>query len=413
MRWIFWWSESMTRCDVAVVGGGPAGSSAAITLAGAGVRVVLLESARYPHHKVCGEFLSPECGAALAELGVSETLLARAPARIHEVRISAGGGAERLFPLPGTALGISRRLLDATLAERARAAGAEVREGTRVVSIRGTLRDGFRLELRSPSGASILSARAVIAAHGRRGALDRSLRRPFLRRRHPFIALKNHFRGEAPPGGVELVVFPGGYCGISEIEEGLVNVCLLARESVFRGRSVASFLDWMQSRSPRLRDRLSRAEPIQERWMSIAQVPFDRKAPVEGDILMAGDAAALIAPLAGDGIAMALHSGRLAARLTVEHLGGLIPAEQLPRRYAADWRREFGPRLRLARGLQSLTLRPRLVSPSLRLISAVPLLGSFLVAHTRGARLPSPAEGGGRRPGGGFGTISADRSARA
>jgi flavin-dependent dehydrogenase len=377
----------VTTRDVAIVGGGPAGCSAAITLARAGARVVLLEAGTYPHPKVCGEFLSPECGAALDALGV--TPLLPAPARIETALITAPDGAARQLRLPGTALGISRSALDEALARRARHAGAEVREGTRVTAIEGNLRDGFRLQLRASSGTSSLRVRVVIAAHGRRGALDRVLRRPFLRRRHPFVALKNHFQGPPVPSRVELHAFPGGYCGISEIEGGLANVCLLARESVFRGRDVATFLEWMQAQNPRLREWLSRAEPVRERWMSIAQVPFVRKGPLVGDLLMAGDAAGLIVPLAGDGIAMALHSGHLAALLTAAFLDGGLSAEQLRSRYAADWRGDFRSRLMLGRGLQALMLRPRFLSPALRLVNLLPSLGNLLVAGTRGACDPA------------------------
>jgi flavin-dependent dehydrogenase len=370
--------------DVAVVGGGPAGCSAAISLAASGARVILLEAGTYPHDKVCGEFLSPECGGILDALGVTAPLRARGPARIETVRITAPNGATRQVALPGSALGISRSALDETMAQRARHAGAEVREGSAVTRVAGDLHDGFRLELRAASGASGLRARVVIAAHGRRGALDRTLRRHFLSRLHPFVALKNHFHGPPLLHGVELHAFPSGYCGISPIEGGAANVCLLAHESVFRGKNVTTFLEWMRSQNSRLRDWLSRAEPVRERWLSIAQVPFVRKGAVAGDILMAGDAAGVIVPMAGDGIAMALQAGRLAASLATEFLAGHMPADELRRRYSAEWRREFGARLTLARGLQAIMLRPRLLTSGLRLLAAFPPLGAYLVAHTRG-----------------------------
>jgi flavin-dependent dehydrogenase len=185
--------------------------------------------------------------------------------------------------------------------------------------------------------------------------------------------------------GSSCTASPGGYCGISAIENGAANVCLLARESVFRGRGVAPFLAWMRRQNPRLQEWFAHAEPTGERWLSIAQLPFVRKGPVSGDLLMAGDAAALIAPLAGDGIAMALRSGRLAASCAMEFLQDRLAAERLPRRYAARWRRQFAARLLLARGLQSLMLRPRLLSPALRMSARVPPLASYLVAHTRGS----------------------------
>ena len=145
-----------------------------------------------------------------------------------------------------------------------------------------------------------------------------------------------------------------------------------------------AFLDWMQRQNPRLREWLCHAEPIYERWLSIGQVPFARKRTVVDDILMAGDAAGLIVPLAGDGIAMALFGGRLAAAHTAAFLDGKLTTQQLRQRYAHDWRHEFGGRLALARCLQAVVLRPRLLSLGLRLINTVPPLGDFLVARTRG-----------------------------
>jgi flavin-dependent dehydrogenase len=171
---------------------------------------------------------------------------------------------------------------------------------------------------------------------------------------------------------------------MSEIEGGAANVCLLAREPALRGRDVPAFLAWMRDQNPRLREWLAQAEPLQEKWLCISQIPFLRKGPLVGDVLMAGDAAGLIAPLAGDGIAMALRSGALAAARTRDFLDGRLTARRLRRSYASAWRREFGTRLILGRALQALMLRPRLLSRALRALDAAPSLGDYLVARTRG-----------------------------
>jgi flavin-dependent dehydrogenase len=211
------------------------------------------------------------------------------------------------------------------------------------------------------------------------------------------VALKAHFHGPALPGRIELHGFPGGYCGLSEFEPGAgestraANVCLLVRAEVFavaaRGAAgpdrVAAFVAWMRAQNPRLEAWLARATPVGSRWLSIAQVPFAGKQPVEGGVLLAGDAAGLIAPLAGDGIAMALRAGPLAAAHVGEYLAGRASAEALRRRYAAGWQRAFGSRLRLARALQALMLRPAWLGPGLRLLKAAPRLGQYLVTHTR------------------------------
>src|SRR5262249_4195334 len=152
---------------------------------------------------------------------------------LETVRLIAPDGTawEKRFPMP--ALGISRSTLDHTLAITGKRVGVEVREGESVCGISGDLAHGFVLDTRSLQGRSQIRARAVISAHGKRDTLDRVLKRPFIDKPQPFLALKGHFRGPAIPHRVDLHGFPGGYCGMSEIEGGIVNVCLLAHQNVF------------------------------------------------------------------------------------------------------------------------------------------------------------------------------------
>src|SRR5438552_17815098 len=129
----------MNSYDVVIIGGGPAGCSAAIHLAGQGWRIALIEAKRYPHHKVCGEFLCPECGILLERLGLTAAIQAHHPICIDTVCISAPDGTCWEARLPAPALGLSRYVLDAAMVERARTVGAEVYEGTTVTGISGNL----------------------------------------------------------------------------------------------------------------------------------------------------------------------------------------------------------------------------------------------------------------------------------
>lgn len=373
----------MTSYDAAIIGGGLAGCSAAITLAQLGAHVILLEAKTYPHHKVCGEFLSPECHYFFDQLGLTSTLEALKPTRINTVFISSIAATWEA-KLPGSAWGLSRYAFDAALVGQARTLGVNVREATTVTVLSGSLNSGFELNVR---GIKSIQARSVIAAHGKRSTVDRLLDRKFLRNPQPFIALKAHFRNLPLPDRIELHTFPGGYCGMSEIEGGLVNMCLLVHERIFhRAGSIPKFLEWMQSQNAHLQRRFSQAERVSQHWLSIAQIPFVPKSLFEGDVLMAGDAAGLIAPLAGDGMAMALHSGLIAGEKLSHFLSGQISAEHLKRAYAAEWRANFGARLHVGRVIQPLMLRPHLFAHALRLLNAVPSLGNFFVCKTRDMR---------------------------
>jgi flavin-dependent dehydrogenase len=378
------------RFDAAVIGGGAGGCSAAITLAQAEAKVVLFEAETYPHDKLCGEFLSPECAVVLQQLGVARALKEQGPATIESVRVTAANGVSWQAQLPGMAWGLSRKVLDATLARQAQALGVTLREGAKVTAVSGDMESGFEVEARSKMETSKLGASLVIGAYGKRGNLDRVLRRDFLQTDHPFIAFKAHFRGPSPGQAVELHGFPGGYCGLAEIEGQRQNVCLLANQPVFRqvtaGRSdpIASFVAWMGGQNPRLEDWFRQSERLNDSWLSIAQVPFLEKRSLVQDILMVGDAAGLIVPLAGDGIAMALEGGHLAGELGGRYLSGDMSAQALRREYPAAWQRTFGARLWLGKWLQMFVLRPYLLAAGLRILNALPGLGRYLVRHTRG-----------------------------
>ncbi len=380
---------SETSFDVAIVGGGLAGSSAALVLAEAGYRVGLFEAKHYPHHKVCGEFLSSECIHLFNQLGVTSEIQALCPAPIRTVQITAPNGTIWTSPLPGEAWGLTRYALDKLLVDHACQHGVAVYENSTVTNVSGRLSEKFCLEIRSASHPSTCQARAVIAAHGKRSNLDRALNRGFLDKPQPYMGLKNHFHG--PPLGdqVRLFVLPGGYCGMSEVEGGLANVCLLVRQEGFRqaGGTIEQFIAWMGQQNPPLGQWLSQATPVHDRWLSIGQVPFIRKRLVENDILMAGDAAGLITPLAGDGMVMALHGGMLAATYVDKMFRQPTLAKSLLKDYAQDWRRHFANQMRLARALQSIMLRPSLLTPGLHFLNKFPVIGELLVQYTRDSHI--------------------------
>lgn len=369
----------MTIYDAAVVGGGLAGCSAAIKLAERGWRVVLFEARAYPHHKVCGEFLSPECAAILGELGVMETIDDLHPPKIHHAVMTIPDGFKWTTQLPGVAVGLSRYALDTLLAQRAGAVGVEICENSPVTGIEGHLDDGFILK----ANKAIVRAKMVIAAHGKRSNFDRVLDRAFLKKHQPFVALKAHFEGVSIEDRVELHSFPGGYCGLSDIEGQKVNLCLLTRVERFRQHhDIAGFIGWMQHQNPYLREWFSGAKQITQ-WLSIAQMPFIDKKVVERDVLMVGDAAGLIAPLAGDGMSMALYGGKKVASFVSDYLSGQLSSARLRQAYTASWRDRFVSRLRLGRLLQEVMLRPRLLSLGLRVVNNIPRLGDYFVTQTR------------------------------
>jgi flavin-dependent dehydrogenase len=279
------------------------------------------------------------------------------------------------------------------MASHARALGVDFRDLTTVTQIQGSLDTTFDLNLRAQTGQDSIRARVVIGAYGKRSNLDRVLDRPFLKIPQPFVGLKSHFYGEHLPGRIHLYTFPGGYCGLSEIENGLMNVCLLVQQDVFyrecdhSTRKTTGFIDWMKTQNKALGAWLLAAQPTFKDWISIAQIPFVNKRPMVDDILMVGDSAGLIAPIAGDGMGMALQTSLMASKLVSHYLSEQISAKTLRLQYAAEWRRAFKSRLRLSRLLQTFMMNQRWLKPGLQLMNACPALSQYIVTHTRDSRL--------------------------
>jgi flavin-dependent dehydrogenase len=373
--------------DAIVIGAGIAGSAAARGLARRGRSVLLLESERYPVHKMCGEFLSPEAGGLLRALGLQEEVKSRGPVAIRRVAITSPFGTTWEGALPAPGIGLSRWALDPLLFDAARSAGAEALQGARVGAVDGNAREGFRVAYKQGGQTREAGARLVVGAFGKRSRLDRTLDRAFLRRNHGFVAFKAHHTGADLGDRVELHAFDGGYCGMSHVEGGLVNVCLIVRTDAFKqsGRSFEGLREGVMRSNPALAARLDALEPAADRVISISQIPFALKELFARDVMMVGDTAGMIAPLCGDGMAMALRSAEMAVELADRHLAGEITFEQLRRGYIRTWRREFALRLRLALVLQRGLFNPRAARIGLALVNRAPRLGRALIDATRGA----------------------------
>ncbi|MEK7858604.1 MAG: FAD-dependent oxidoreductase [Elusimicrobiota bacterium] len=386
-------------CEIAVIGGGIAGSALAALLARSGRDVLLLEKDRFPRHKLCGEFLSAESQGLLRRVGCLDEVLALRPARITQGRFFAPSGRDAVFDLGGTALGVSRWSLDALLFRHARSSGASAQEGARVARLED-VSGASRLSVEWDDGRrSTVEARLVVGAYGRRSPLDAQLARAFLSGPACALGLKRHHRPADTEGGrrllrelegrVEIHLFKDGYCGLSFVEGGLVNVCLLLEKSLLRSLSAPRWDEVcaaMRARSASLHERLAALVPAEEGFHAVAGLGFSPKGTSQGRVIFIGDAAGMIAPLCGDGQAMALESAvRLAdsiaacpARLEAASIAKLCGG------WDEAWEKLFSKRLRRGRILQAALVRAPAAEAAARLVSRLPRLGSALVRATRG-----------------------------
>lgn len=385
--------------DAVIAGAGPAGSSMAAWLAAQGWSVLLVEREQLPRHKVCGEFLSPEAQTTLAAQGVYESVAALHPVPLTAANLTAPSGSALAITLPGEAWGISRYALDAALAAAAKARGAEVWYGTTLTGwheVEGAKAGGagrnFSVELRRATvDLTTVRTRALLVACGRHGlarllphSAARGVARPA---QNAAVGIKCHFANLAMPAQVELYLFEGGYIGVNPIENGCANVCALASYSAFAraGRSPRALIEAAARWNPAFGRRVLPGLALPETECAVAPVDArHRAAPWQGLPLL-GDTAAMIPPLCGDGMAMALRSAELCAPLVNGYLRSACTWAELGSRYSALWQAEFGARLRTGRRLEALLLSPRASEWLLKVGKAFPALADYLLRATRGA----------------------------
>ena len=359
------------QSKIVIVGAGPAGSSLAIRIAEAGFETVLVERERFPRHKLCGEFISPECLLHFERLGVLESMLAAGGDRISETRFFETGG--RAVTVPSSwfgngdlALSLSRAEMDDQLLRRARDVGAEVFEGAtvnRVVIDDGRVR---KIIARSDDGRlTEIDADIFVDATGRTGALTKLLekrdrKRPSITTKPAFVGFKAHIADANLDRGVcEIYSFPGGYAGLSHVENNLGNLCFLTRAETVRSFSgdAAAVVEKVVLRNKRAAETLENFTVANE-WLAVSINGFGTKdLTPAANLFTIGDAAAFIDPFTGSGMVMALESSEVLAnvitlnRRSPEHIGA---------DYLETYRRRFSTRLRICSMLRRTAFMPRL-----------------------------------------------------
>lgn len=430
--------EKRAKYDVAIIGAGLAGSLLATLMAQQGWRVLLLEKARFPRHKVCGEFLSPEAQQVLLNAGLHTTITTLNPVHLTNAVLISRSGTSLDIPLPGEAWGISRYALDHALARAAQFYGTVLWEGCMAKRIEpSNTPDGtYRLSYRGAGPGSLgmdestTSVRAVVLASGRNTAKQlhkfnvaqshaistrasnqskqerlgefplsphgfwhssllrqRRLKPTLLIKPQICVGIKAHFCNVQMPNRVELFLFDGGYVGINPLENGAVNVSLLASYSALNqaNRTPAALFDQIKAENRSFAKRLAGAEMIDKTLCSVAPVNTHMRSRPWLDVACVGDVATMIPPLCGDGMAMALRSAELCAPLLDQFLRGDISQEAWRQQYTQQWHAEFDWRLRTGRLLQWLLNDQNLAEVVLRLGQWIPGLANTALKATRGA----------------------------
>lgn len=369
--------------DIIVIGGGIGGLTLAIQSAMAGYTTALFEKETYPFHKVCGEYISNESKPFLQSCKFDNNAM-QLP-QINRLGISDIKGRMFEFPLTLGGFGVSRHYIDNELFQIAIKQGVTVFTKTKVTDI------SFNKQLFIIKAKDlVLTSKVAVGAYGKRSNIDLTLKRDFVlkkpsKQRH-YIALKYHIIFDFPPERIELHNFSGGYCGISTIENNKCCLCYLttAGNLSSNGNSIKEMEQKVLYQNPKLKRIFEEATFLFDEPIAISQISFQKKTQEEKHLLMVGDAAGLISPLCGNGMSMAMHSGKIAFDHIDLFLKNKIDRSELENGYTQQWKNAFSTRLWVGRSVQNMFGNNRLTTAFLSFLEKSPKLSDRLIRYTHG-----------------------------
>jgi geranylgeranyl reductase family protein len=355
--------NAMEVVDVAIVGGGPAGSSCAAFCAAGGLRVALIEREKFPREKVCGDCANPACLSILQRLGLANEIQ-KWPHAIAEAVdfISINGRTVRAtFPRGARVINIKRSIFDHRLLERARELSAQVHEEATVVSLAKTRERDWKIDIVRDT----FLARVLVGADGRNSTVARLcnlLPRPERER----IALQAHIPLPRDFGNrIVLQFLLQGYSGQAPVNDRELNLCLVGTPP-----TISSLRKWADEHFKLSTD---------QAWRTIT--PLTRAPILAGqeNLFFIGDAARVVEPFTGEGIYYALRSGELAAAAITKIIRG-EDRQSAGKEFARAHRAMYRGRLWINQLARSAVLSPRFAS---RLLAITPISAPVLRALTR------------------------------
>ena len=352
----------MELFDVAIVGGGPAGSTCAAFCAAAGLRTILFEREKFPREKVCGDCLNPACWPVLRRLGVFEHIRELPHGQLDRVEFIAIGGQKTTVDLPRGDEGeiaVKRSLFDDALLVRARELGVEIHEESTVTALNKTPSRNWKLDIVHQTFA----ARFLVGADGRNSTVARLcnlLPRPERER----VALQAHIPLPKEFGNrVVLQFLPEGYSGQAPVNDAELNLCLVGTPP-----TISTLRKWAEAEF---------SVPVDQPWRSITPltrppVPFANE-----NVFFIGDAARVVEPFTGEGIYYALRSGELAANAIERIIRGQNRQSTL-RDFARTHTAIYRGRLWINRLARAAVVSPRLGSVFVRTARIQPAILQLL-----------------------------------
>lgn len=378
----------MSALDVFIIGGGPAGATAAIALAENGLRVALAEKKAFPRETLCGEFISPEAQQILFHYGLKEAFFSLKPNPITRLGIYSPD-MKIQSPLGFTGYGLKRGALDELLMVRAAAAGTEIFQPAEVTALK-QIEGAYDISLRYEGALLHVKAVNVIAAWGRQNPLDRSTGRILKSQRYVYNAVKYHLPAELLKSSrsdeIGLFMCDDIYCGINHVNDNDAAICFIERHRAQEDISVKDRLKELGEKNSQFREILPGIDDVLcRKAYGTGNIYFGKREIIKDGMFIIGDSARVIAPLAGDGISMAVRSGRMAAEAICAWVNDTRKHSSLyyENQYKKQWAKMFTRRVRAARLVQSVVFNERMLDTGLKTLNRFPYLLETLIRITR------------------------------
>lgn len=363
-----------------IIGGGLSGLALAIDLKQRGHAVLVIEKGNYPRQKVCGEYVSLESQAYLFKL--CPALKGLHLPLITNFKLTSTGAQKFYTKLDLGGFGISRYLLENLLYQEACAHGVDFILNEKVLKVVSQNKEQS-YEVRTKSNH--FEAKVVCNASGRRSNLE-SESEATAAKGSNYVGVKYHVKLERDASQIEIHNFPGGYCGISNIEEGKSCLCYIvnAKQLAASSRSILELERRVLFQNPHLRKIFTHADFLFEEPLTISGINFKAKRSSDPNTFYLGDSAGTIAPITGNGMSMGLRSAANLAKFLDSYYSGTITKQTLQKNYAQFWDHEFSLRIKLSRYFQKLSEYPVLTRSSIALFNRFPALAQPLIRSTHG-----------------------------
>ncbi|MCH8170509.1 MAG: NAD(P)/FAD-dependent oxidoreductase [Bacteroidetes bacterium] len=376
--------------DVIIIGGGPAGSMAALYLSKYGLNTCIIEKKKFPREVLCGEFLSGEVSKTLKELNLFESFLSLNPVKISKFKFINEKGTEISSEFYFPAYALKRSLFDHFLLKSAVNIGVKVYQPAeaKIFKREG---DKFLVQIKvSDDQEIIINSDYVIAAYGKQNILDKKLNRSFVGSETELKAIKfnipNNCISNFPADEIRIYTGEGIYCGLNRVSEQETTLSFIEKRINGEQSPRNRILNLINANRKLGKlfgkdfDKLLYKLPI----YGTGNIFFGKKTIVENGIFMIGDAAGVIAPLTGDGVGMAVQSAKLISSLLAGQKNRKYTRKELENIYLSEWNKLFLNRIRIAIFIQKLIITKIMNNFSFMLVKSLPFILPKLIHATRG-----------------------------